>query len=116
MKNLVKDVKQIFLKLTLILFLLTVTSLRAEDEQTWKINLKDAEIRAFITQVADITEKSFVIDPRVKGKVTVISHSSLYLSLALLKIAILANITKYKYELFVFKLFSTFHVIFSCRC
>ena len=47
------------------------------DEQTWKINLKEAEIRAFITQVADITEKSFVIDPRVKGKVTVISHSSL---------------------------------------
>ncbi len=48
-----------------------------DDEQTWKINLKEAELRAFITQVADITEKSFVIDPRVKGKVTVISHSSL---------------------------------------
>lgn len=45
--------------------------------QSWKINLKEAEIRAFITQVADITSRSFVIDPRVKGKVTVISHSSM---------------------------------------
>ncbi len=77
MKNLVIDVKKILLQLTLLLLLLNITALHAEDEQTWKINLKDAEIRAFITQVADITEKSFVIDPRVKGKVTVISHSSL---------------------------------------
>lgn len=77
MKNLSKVVKKIFLKFTLLWFLLNTLALHAEDEQSWKINLKDAEIRAFITQVADITEKSFVIDPRVKGKVTVISHSSL---------------------------------------
>src|SRR5690606_21834273 len=44
-------------------------------EQTWKVNLKDADIRAFVTQVADITGYSFVIDPRVKGKVTVISNA-----------------------------------------
>ncbi len=45
------------------------------DEQTWKVNLKDADIRAFVTQVSDITGYSFVIDPRVKGKVTVISNA-----------------------------------------
>ncbi|WP_344802900.1 type II secretion system secretin GspD [Allohahella marinimesophila] len=44
-------------------------------EQTWKINLKDADIRAFITQIADITGYSFVINPRVKAKVTVISNT-----------------------------------------
>jgi len=44
-------------------------------EQTWKVNLKDADIRAFVTQVADITGYSFVVDPRVKGKVTVISQT-----------------------------------------
>jgi len=47
------------------------------EEQTWKVNLKDADIRAFVTQIADITGYSFVIDPRIKGKVTVVSNSSL---------------------------------------
>lgn len=47
------------------------------EEQTWKVNLKDADVRAFVSQVADITGYSFVIDPRVKGKVTVISNASM---------------------------------------
>ena len=47
------------------------------EEQTWKVNLKDADIRAFVSQVADITGYSFVIDPRVKGKVTVVSNASM---------------------------------------
>ncbi|MFT7111231.1 MAG: general secretion pathway protein D, partial [Psychrobacter glaciei] len=49
----------------------------AEDEQSWKVNLKDADIKAFISQVANITGYSFVIDPRVKGKVTIISDTSM---------------------------------------
>jgi general secretion pathway protein D len=44
-------------------------------EETWRLNLKDADIRAFVTQVADITGYSFVVDPRVKGKVTVLSST-----------------------------------------
>ena len=47
----------------------------SQQDQTWKVNLKDADIRAFITQVADITGYSFVVDPRVKGKVTVLSSA-----------------------------------------
>jgi general secretion pathway protein D len=43
------------------------------EDQNWQVNLKDADISAFIGQIADITGKSFVIDPRVKGKVNVIS-------------------------------------------
>lgn len=70
--------KKAYISIIFILGLVASFSIFAEeDEQTWKINLKEAEIRAFITQVADITETSFIIDPRVKGKVTVISHSSL---------------------------------------
>ena len=42
-------------------------------QENWQINLKDADIGAFISQVADITGRSFVIDPRVKGKVNVLS-------------------------------------------
>lgn len=45
--------------------------------QTWKINLQQAEISTFLNQVAEITQKSFIIDPRVKGKITVISNTEL---------------------------------------
>lgn len=45
----------------------------AQAQENWQINLKDADIGAFISQVSDITGKSFVIDPRVKGKVNVLS-------------------------------------------
>lgn len=37
------------------------------------LNLKDADIRSFIETVAEATERNFVVDPRVKAKVTVIS-------------------------------------------
>lgn len=56
-------------------FLLMLSQATWSEEQTWKVNLKDADIRAFVTQVSDITGYSFVIDPRVKGKVTVISNA-----------------------------------------
>ncbi len=45
--------------------------------QTWKINLRDADINAFIAEVADITGKNFAVDPRVKGNITVISNRPL---------------------------------------
>lgn len=53
-----------------------VLNVHAED-QNWQVNLKDADISAFISQIADITGKSFVIDPRVKGKVTVVSTETM---------------------------------------
>jgi general secretion pathway protein D len=46
-------------------------------EDVWKINLKNADIREFVSQVSTITGKSFIVDPRVKGDVTVISSTSL---------------------------------------
>lgn len=45
--------------------------------QTWKINLRDADLAAFINEVADITGKNFAVDPRVRGNVTVISNKAL---------------------------------------
>jgi general secretion pathway protein D len=41
--------------------------------ETVQINFRDADIRSVIESVAEITGKSFVLDPRVKGKVTIIS-------------------------------------------
>jgi len=56
------------------LFLLTwlglASSLHAE---TVTLNLKDADIGALISTVAEVTDRNFIVDPRVKGKVTVIS-------------------------------------------
>ena len=45
--------------------------------QTITLNLKDADINALIGTVAEITGKNFIVDPRVKGKVTVISSRAM---------------------------------------
>ncbi len=45
----------------------------ADDTQQVTLNLKDTDIQALIATVAEVTGKNFVVDPRVKGKVTVIS-------------------------------------------
>lgn len=44
-----------------------------EQEQTWTVNFRDSDIQEVIKFVADITGKTIVIDPRVKGRVKVIS-------------------------------------------
>ena len=41
------------------------------------LNLKDASIRTLIETVSEATDKNFVIDPRVKAKVTVVSAKPL---------------------------------------
>lgn len=41
------------------------------------LNVKDADITSFISLVSEATGKNFVVDPRVTGKVTVISQSPL---------------------------------------
>ncbi len=41
--------------------------------QTVTLNLKNADISALISTVAEITGKNFIVDPRVKAKITVVS-------------------------------------------
>ncbi len=41
-------------------------------EQGITLNLNDADIRAFIATVSEVTGKNFIIDPRVKGRVTIV--------------------------------------------
>ena len=59
----------------LILFAFSANPAFAQD--SWRINLKNADIREFVTQVSAITGKSFIIDPRVKGNVTVVSNTAM---------------------------------------
>jgi len=61
---------------TLFVCLTVLSSAHAiADEIT--LNLKDADIRALISTVSKFTGKNFIIDPRVKAKVTVISANTL---------------------------------------
>ncbi|MGF1455660.1 MAG: type II secretion system secretin GspD [Alphaproteobacteria bacterium] len=39
------------------------------------LNYRDADIRAFIDDISMLTSSTFIVDPRVKGKVTVISNA-----------------------------------------
>jgi len=50
-----------------------------QQEESWTINLKGADIREFIDQVAQISGETFVVDPRVKGQVSVVSSTPLNL-------------------------------------
>ena len=45
---------------------------QAQNGQT--LNLRDADIRAFIDDVSMMTGRIFIVDPRVQGKVTVVSR------------------------------------------
>ena len=48
------------------------------DGKTWTVNIRNADIQAFINQVAEMTGKNFVVDPRVRARdVTVISNKPL---------------------------------------
>lgn len=68
-------VKSKVLVITVVALLFSMSA--PAEEETWKVNLKNADIREFVTQVSSITGKSFVVDPRVKGNVTVVSTASM---------------------------------------
>ncbi len=52
---------------------LLIVALPARADVT--LNLKDADISTLIATVSEVTGKNFIVDPRVKGKVTVVSSS-----------------------------------------
>ena len=53
--------------------LATLISAATACAETVKINFREADIRSVIESVAEITGQSFVLDPRVKGNITIIS-------------------------------------------
>nr|WP_228702703.1 type II secretion system secretin GspD [Moraxella boevrei] len=65
------------LTLSLVLTMGAVTLPSASAETGYKVHLQDADIKAFIDQVASITQKNFVLDPRINGNVTVIANKTL---------------------------------------
>ena len=79
---------------TLLISLCIVVEAMAADQV--RINFRDADIRNVIESVAEITGESFVLDPRVKGKVTIISPQPI--DKALLYEAILSAIQVQGYQ------------------
>jgi general secretion pathway protein D len=63
---------KIAIKINLLLLIWLLIGLPVQAE-TVTLNLKDADIGALISTVAEVTDRNFIVDPRVKGKVTVIS-------------------------------------------
>lgn len=47
-----------------------------DPSQGIKLNFQDADISALVALVAKVTGQNFIVDPRVKGKVTLVSGSS----------------------------------------
>jgi len=62
-----------YVLLSLALFVLTVPNF----VNSAQINMRDADIRAFASDMAKISNKTIVLDPRVKGNVTVVSNQDL---------------------------------------
>ncbi|HEX7381183.1 MAG TPA: type II secretion system secretin GspD [Nevskiaceae bacterium] len=61
----------------LVLLMVTMGSVAsaADKGATVTLNLKDADINSLITTVSEVTGLNFIVDPRVKGTVTVVSSS-----------------------------------------
>ncbi|MEJ2576424.1 MAG: type II secretion system secretin GspD [Gammaproteobacteria bacterium] len=60
--------------LAFFLWFAAAPSARAEELM---LNLRDADIEAVIMTVSEMTGKNFIVDPRVKGKVTIVSSEPL---------------------------------------
>ena len=67
----------------ILILMLTGTAAAAQDQivagegDTFIINLRDADIRTLAEQVAEITDRTLILDPNVNGIVTVISTEAL---------------------------------------
>lgn len=46
----------------------------------WTVNLRDADLRTFVEQISHITGQTFILDPSVNGRVSVISSAALDLA------------------------------------
>ncbi|MFY7697221.1 MAG: GspD family T2SS secretin variant LspD [Legionella sp.] len=51
----------------------TTTALKPSSDKVW--NLRNADIRAVIAEVSRVTGKNFIIDPRVQGKISIVSST-----------------------------------------
>ena len=58
-------------------FVALISPAMALAQNSQVLNMRDADIRAFINDVSMMTGRTFIVDPRVQGKVTVVSQQPL---------------------------------------
>ncbi len=73
--SLVRLISPMFFRCLVFVTALFVTTFSYAEDVT--LNFSDADLTAVVNSVSHITGKNFIIDPRVKGKVTVISSKPL---------------------------------------
>jgi general secretion pathway protein D len=59
--------------LTALLVMALAAPAAAQNGETHTLNLRDADIHVLIDTVSEITGRNFIVDPRVEGRVTVVS-------------------------------------------
>jgi general secretion pathway protein D len=62
------------LPLKIAVLMIISTTISAEEVT---LNFRDTDIKDFINVISEITKKTFVVDPRVRGKVTVVSNQEM---------------------------------------
>ena len=67
----ISTIKKIFI------FNLTLISLSAFSQESFILNYEDVDIKKVTQDIANFSKKTIILDPRVKGKVTIFSNSSL---------------------------------------
>lgn len=70
-------IKSCALLLCLVVWPTSAVTAENNEQQTWQMATKRADIQEFVAQVAKITGKTFIVDPKLKGQVTVISDTPL---------------------------------------
>jgi general secretion pathway protein D len=65
----------VFRRIAAAAFALACSAALAASKSQVTLNLKDADISTLIQTVSEVTGKNFIVDPRVKGKVTVVSST-----------------------------------------
>lgn len=63
-------------KVALLVLALALPAAAQETEQTWTVNFKDSDIQEVIKFIAEATDKTIIIDPKVRGQVKVISEKA----------------------------------------
>ena len=67
----ISTIKKIFI------FNLTLISLSVFSQESFILNYEDVDIKKVTQDIANFSRKTIILDPRVKGKVTIFSNSSL---------------------------------------
>ena len=64
-------------KKKLVLFAITAFFITANAQETFILNYEDVDIKKVTQDIAQFSKKTIILDPRVKGKITIYSNTNL---------------------------------------